>query len=171
VNNFKLCHKNIVGVVGGHQKNTTPVAIELAQKIGTRLAMEDFAVASGGEDGIMESIFKGAKSVNGTTIAITKSNDKKLANQFSDYVIPTSLDLAFMNVLIWSSDAIVALDGKFGTMCEIALALDIGKNIVLIGKHELINTKKIKGGNFLHLKDGSSKNIDKAIKFIKEKIK
>lgn len=147
------------------------MAMDLAQELGKKLALENFAIASGGEDGIMKSAFRGAKSVNGTTIAITKSNDKGFANKFSDYVIPTSLDLAFMNVLVWSSDAIIALDGKFGTMCEIALALDIGKNIVLIGKHELINTNKIKGKNFIHLKNGKPKDIDDAIKFIKEKIK
>jgi hypothetical protein len=53
----------------------------------------------------MENVCKGAKKYGGVTIAITKSNKKGFVNKFIDYEIPTSLDLAFMNVLAWSSDA------------------------------------------------------------------
>ncbi len=99
-----------------------------------------------------------------------KKDRKKDANNYIDYVIPTSLDLAFMNVLAWSSDAVIAFDGKFGTMCEIGLILDIGKPLVLLGKHELIQTDKIKIDNFIHLKEYSDDNIKKALEFVINKI-
>ncbi len=156
----------IVGIIGGHLKNTTPEAVKLAELAGKHLAEKGITIASCGEDGIMESACKGAKNANGTTIAITKGNKKTEVNKYCDYVIPTSLDLAFMNVLAWSSDGVLAFDGRFGTTCEIGLLLDIGKPIVLLGKHELINTSKINSPNCLHLPDYSEENIIKAIDFI-----
>lgn len=142
----------------------------IAEKTGEKLAQLGIAIACGGEDGIMESICMGAKKHGGTTIAITKSNQKGFANKFVDYEIPTSLDLAFMNVLAWSSDAIIAFDGRFGTMCEIGLILDIGKPLVLLGEHELINSEKINTEKFIHLKEYTDKNIQKAIDFVIQNI-
>jgi len=164
----KMTHKSkpIIGIIGGHAHNTTTQALMIAEKTGEKLAKLGLTIACGGEDGIMEKICKGAKKYGGTTIAITKSNKKGFANKFIDYEIPTSLDLAFMNVLVWSSDAIIAFDGRFGTMCEIGLILDIGRPLVLIGKHELINSKKIRTENFIHLKEYTDVNIQKAIDFV-----
>ena len=176
VNNVKVKLKTkhgsnpIVGIIGGHTHNTNIKALALAEKTGEKLAQLGIAIACGGEDGIMESICRGAKKYGGTTIAITKSNRKGFANKFIDYEIPTSLDLAFMNVLAWSSDAIIAFDGYFGTMCEIGLILDIGKPLVLLGKHELINSEKIKAKKFIHLKGYADKNIQKAIDFVIQNI-
>lgn len=158
--------KPIIGIIGGHEHNTNIKSLKIAEKTGERLAQLGIAIVSGGEDGIMESVSRGAKKHGGITIAITKSNKKGFANKFTDYEIPTSLDLAFMNVLAWSSDAIIAFDGRFGTMCEIGLALDIGKPLVLLGKHELINTEKIKTEKFIHLKEYTDKNIQKAVDFV-----
>jgi uncharacterized protein (TIGR00725 family) len=160
----------IVGVIGGHAHNTNPQALKIAEKTGKELAQLGVAIACGGEDGIMESVCRGAKKNGGITIAITKSNKKGSANKFIDYEIPTSLNLAFMNVLAWSSDAIIAFDGRFGTLCEIGLILDIGKPLVLLGKHELINSEKIKAEKFIHLKEYTDKNIGKAIDFVIQNI-
>lgn len=158
--------KIIVGIIGGHLKNTTPEAVRLAEIAGKYLAEKGITIASCGEDGIMEAACKGAKFAGGTTIAITKGNKKTEVNKYCDYVIPTSLDLAFMNVLAWSADGVLAFDGRFGTTCEIGLLLDIGKPIVLLGKHELINTDKINSQTCLHLPEYSEENIIKAINFI-----
>ncbi len=165
-----LKHKPIVGIIGGHFKNTNKEAMCLAEKTGEKLAKLGIAIACGGENGIMEAVCRGAKKYNGTTIAITKSNKKSDANKYIDYVIPTSLDLAFMNVLVWSSDGVIAFDGRFGTLCEIGLILDIGKPLVLLGKHKLLRTDFVNTSNFKHLPEYSESNIDKGIKFLKSKI-
>lgn len=162
--------KPIIGIIGGHAHNTNTQALKIAEKTGEKLAQLGMAIACGGEDGIMESVCKGAKKYGGVTIAITKSNKKGFANKFIDYEIPTSLDLAFMNVLAWTSDAIIAFDGRFGTMCEIGLILDIGRPLALLGKHELINSEKIVTNNFIHFKEYTDENVQKAIDFVIESI-
>ena len=163
-------HKLIIGIIGGHSENTNPKALSLAEKTGGQLAKLGITIACGGENGIMEAVCKGAKYQNGTTIAITKSNKKEDANRYIDYVIPTSLDLAFMNVLAWSSDAVIAFDGRFGTMCEIGLILDIGKPLVLLGKHELIHSERINAHNFAYFEEYTDENIQKAIDFVLQQI-
>lgn len=155
----------IIGIIGGHTHNTNEKAMAIAEKTGEKLAQLGLTIACGGEDGIMESVCRGVKRYGGTTIAITKSNKKRFANKFTDYEIPTSLDLAFMNVLVWSSDAVIAFDGRFGTLCEVGLVLDIGKPLALLGKHELINSKKVKTRKFLHLKGYTEQNVERAINF------
>ena len=162
--------KPIVGVIGGHARNTNDKALSIAYKTGALLAKAGLTVACGGEDGIMEMVAKGAKEAGGMTLAITKSNRKEDANKYIDYVIPTSLDLAFINVLTWSSDAIIAFDGRFGTMCEIGLALDIGKPTVLLGTHDLINTSHITEPYFLHINTYEDEDVSQAIEFVKKKI-
>ncbi len=162
--------KRIVGIVGGHAQNTTSQALIAAEKTGEMLAKAGITIACGGEDGIMEQVCRGAKKYNGTTIAITKSNKKGFANRYVDYEIPTSLDLAFMNVLAWSSDAVIAFDGRFGTMCEIGLVLDIGKPLVMLGKHELINSNMIRTSKFLHLNGYTDQDIAEAVRFVVENV-
>ena len=166
----KNFHKVIIGIIGGHSNNTNQQALTLAEKTGEQLAKLGITIACGGENGIMEAVCRGAKRYNGTTIAITKSNKKEDTNRYVDYVIPTSLDLAFMNVLAWSSDAVIAFDGRFGTMCEIGLILDIGRPLVLLGKHELIHSEKIDVYNFAHFEDYSDENIQKVIDFVIHRI-
>lgn len=172
MNELRTAHgsKLIVGIIGGHSNNTNRHALALAEKTGEKIAQMGIAIACGGEDGIMESVCRGAKKRGGITIAITKSNKKEFANKYIDYVIPTSLDLAFMNVLAWSSDAVIAFDGRFGTMCEIGLLLDIGKPLILLGAHDLIRSENIKVDNFLHLVRYTEENIDTAIDFAISKI-
>ena len=145
--------RKMIGVIGGHSHNTTSKAQELSEKIGYQVASAGYTVLTGGEDGIMESVCKGAKKAGGATIAIMKGNKKSDANPYIDYVIPTSLDLAFMNVLIWSSDCILAFTGRYGTLSELGLILDIGKPLIMIGPNELINTEAITRNNFRHFKD------------------
>lgn len=163
-------HKIIIGIIGGHSYNTTKQALFIAEKAGEFLARRDLTVACGGEDGIMEAVCKGCKKAGGTTIGIIKSNKKSLANKYIDYVIPTSLDLAFMNVLVWSSDGLIAFDGKYGTMAELGLALDIGKPIVAIGEHRLINKEIINSSNFSYYDCHEENVVGRAINHLLEMI-
>ncbi|MFH1946556.1 MAG: hypothetical protein ABIJ23_00135, partial [Candidatus Magasanikbacteria bacterium] len=167
----KQKYKMIIGIIGGHFHNTNKQALSIAEKTGEILAKRNLAVACGGEDGIMEAVCKGCKKAGGTTIAIMKGNKKSLANKYIDYVIPTSLDLAFMNVLVWASDGLIAFDGKYGTMSELGLALDIGRPIVALGEHQLINKKDIDSPDFAYYDHYDQKKLTQAIDHLLKMIK
>ena len=142
--------KTIIGIIGGHVHNTTTSALALSERVGAELGRRGFAIVCGGYDGIMEAACRGCKEVGGTTIGILKESDPSKANRYIDYAIPTSMDVASNNIIIWSSSGIIAFDGRYGTLNEIALALDIGKPLISLGRQRLLNVTNIDSDRFVH---------------------
>jgi uncharacterized protein (TIGR00725 family) len=142
--------KTIIGIIGGHGQNTTAGALALSEQVGVELGRRGFTIVCGGYDGIMEAACRGCKEAGGTTIAILKENDTSKANRYIDFAIPTSMDLASNNIIVWSSSGIIAFDGKYGTLNEIALTLDIGKPLISLGQQQLLNLAQIDSNKFVH---------------------
>ena len=140
--------KLIVGIIGGRTISTTPEAVILAENVGHELGKRGMSVVCGGEDGIMEAVCKGCKQTGGATIGIMKGKERLLANNYIDYPILTSMDLARNNIIIWTASGLIAFDGMYGTLTETALTLDIGKPLLILGKQQLIDVKKIKSPYF-----------------------
>jgi len=87
----------------------------------------------------MEAACKGAKEKGGLTVGILPSYEGKEANAYLDVKIPTGLGYARNILVVRASDFLVAVDGKHGTLSEIAFALNEGKPVLGI------NTWDIKG--------------------------
>ncbi|HUT02879.1 MAG TPA: TIGR00725 family protein [bacterium] len=111
----------IVSVIGGHRcsKEIGLVAFE----VGKVIAENGHVLVCGGLTGVMEHACKGAKSVGGTTIGIIPSTEKSDANPYVDIVIPTGIGLARNMIVVLAGDIVVAIDGSYGTLSEIAYAL------------------------------------------------
>ena len=88
----------------------------------------------GGGGGIMESVCKGAKKRDGTTIGILPGSNKSQANSFVDIAIPTDLGPKRNFLVASSGDCIIAIGGRWGTLNEISFGFIIGKPIILIDK-------------------------------------
>jgi uncharacterized protein (TIGR00725 family) len=142
--------KTIIGIIGGHLQNTTAEALRLSERVGVELGQRGFAIVCGGYDGIMEAACRGCKEAGGTTIGILKGRDPTAANRYIDYAIPTSMDVASNNIIVWSSSAIIAFDGRFGTLNEMALALDFGKPLISLGRQRLLNVSNVEAERFFH---------------------
>lgn len=163
--------KKIIGIIGGHQHNTTRNALLLAEHVGAELARRGFAIICGGYDGIMEAVCRGCKEAGGTTIGVLKGNDLSQANPYIDYVIATSMDLASNHIIIWSSLGIIAFDGMYGTLNEIALALDTGKPLISLGQHRLLNVTNVDSNSFAHFEGYDLTQVPKAIDCLEAMIK
>lgn len=159
--------KKVVAIVGGHSHNTSEEAMGLAESVGRLAAESGLIVATGGFDGIMEAALRGAKKAGGTTMAVLKGNDKSSANRYADICIATSLDLAFMHVLVWTADVIVAFEGNYGTLTEIALALETRRPLVMVGIHRHLDTTAIPSDSFLHLPNVSGVNQTRLVSYFK----
>ncbi|GAH11670.1 unnamed protein product, partial [marine sediment metagenome] len=77
----------------------------------------------GGRGGVMEAACKGAKEEKGITIGVLPGNDKENANPYIDIPIVTGMGEARNVIIARSSDAVIAIAGKYGTLSEIAFAL------------------------------------------------
>lgn len=125
--------KRLVSIIGGRAANVGDRrALEIAEQVGAELARRGYGVVSGGDDGVAEAANKGCYEAGGTTIALTKGLDLD-CGPYVTYVIPTSIDLSRSAPLLWSGDGVIAFDGRFGTMFEIAFALDTARPLVIVG--------------------------------------
>jgi uncharacterized protein (TIGR00725 family) len=134
----------LIGILGGRLPNTNPEALKLAEYAGAEIARRGNAVICGGEDGIGEAACRGCKQAGGLTLGILKGNTLTREHPYTDFAILTAMDVASNNILVWSSAGLLAFDGRFGTLNEIALALDFGKPLICLGeghylRHDLVN--------------------------------
>ncbi len=110
----------IISVIGG--SDTNQECLELAERVGAEVAKRGVILASGGLGGIMEAASRGAKREGGLTIGILPTDSKEHANEFIDIAIPTGLGYARNYLVAKTGDAVIAIDGKAGTLSEMAIA-------------------------------------------------
>ena len=104
---------------------------EDARRLGGLIAKEGWILLNGGRaSGIMEASARGAKENDGLTIGILPGNDPTWASEYIDIPILTGIGFARNYINVLTSDVVVALPGKTGTVSEIALALNIGKKVI-----------------------------------------
>ncbi|MDD2890211.1 MAG: TIGR00725 family protein [bacterium] len=110
----------IIGVIGGAVCNED--IYEMAYEVGRDIAKSKNIVICGGLTGVMEAVCRGAKSENGITIGVLPGRTKNEANKWVDIPIVTGMGLARNIIIIRSSDVVIAVDGREGTLSEIAFA-------------------------------------------------
>jgi uncharacterized protein (TIGR00725 family) len=119
-----------VGVIGGVVcDNKTEM---IAEEIGRELALRGVTLICGGLGGVMEASARGAKRQGGTTIGILPGNSREDANRYIDFQIVTNMGHARNAIIAASSDVLIAVGGEYGTLSEIAIALKMGKRVVVI---------------------------------------
>lgn len=118
----------IVGVIGASRAD--PDILKLAEEVGAEIAKHGAAVVCGGLSGVMEAVCKGARENGGLTIGIIPSDNKSDANKYVRIPIVTGMGIGRNVMLVKTADVIIAVGGEFGTLSEIAHALNIGKTVV-----------------------------------------
>lgn len=123
--------KPIIGVMGG---GTSSLKIRKdAFDLGKLIAKKKWILLNGGRStGVMDASAKGAKRFGGITVGILPDNSIQRASKYIDIPICTGVGEARNNINVLSSDIIIALPGKAGTISEIALALKNGKTVILL---------------------------------------
>ena len=120
----------IVGVIGSTRAE--PEVLRLAEEVGSEIAKRGAAVVCGGLTGVMEAVCRGARSSGGLTIGIIPSDNKNDANPYVQIPIVTGMGMGRNVMLVKSADVLIAVGGEFGTLSEIAHALNIGKTVVAL---------------------------------------
>ncbi len=162
--------RKFVAVIGGHTRNTTDNAMQLAEAFGKALALRGYGVVCGGGDGVMEAACRGVRSVGGLSLGILKSNSAADANPWVEIAIPTSMDVASNNVIVWAACAVVAFEGRYGTLNEVALALDFRKPLLLLGNSALLNVGGISAEKFRHIPYPDPGSCEQLIDLMEEMI-
>ncbi len=128
--------KSIIAVIGG--ANSAPAdAIALAEEVGFLIARADAVLVCGGLNGVMDAACKGAKRGGGLTIGVLPGEDPRDANPHVDVPIVTAISTARNAIVVRTGDAIIAIDGSYGTLTEMAYAFDLGKKVFALRSWEL----------------------------------
>lgn len=129
--------RKIIGVIGGRKARKKLLAE--AEKVGRLIAENGLIMLCGGLGGVMEAAAKGAKNAGGLTVGILPHDTKEHANLYIDVPIATGLGIGRNIIIARTADALIAVSGEYGTLSEIAFALQLGKPVIGI------NTWDIKG--------------------------
>ena len=125
----------MIAIIGG----SAPTAEEAAaaEAVGRALAEGGAVLICGGRGGVMEAACRGAKAAGGLTVGILPGPDRSEANPYVDIPIVTGIGLARNAIVARTAQAVVAVGGSYGTLSEIAFALQFGVPVVGLGTWEM----------------------------------
>jgi hypothetical protein len=113
----------------------------MAEEVGREIARSGALLICGGLGGVMAAAARGAYQAGGTTVGILPGMLMEEANPHISIPIVTGMSHARNVVLVSSAHALVAIEGGYGTLSEIAIALTLGKPV--IGLHTWDVSSKI----------------------------
>jgi uncharacterized protein (TIGR00725 family) len=125
-----------IGVMGPSQCSAQ--GSQLAREVGLRIARAGGILICGGGGGVMEAAAAGAKEAGGITIGILPGSSTSGANPYIDIPIVTGMGNGRNVINVLTSQAIIAIQGAYGTLSEIALALKCGTPVVALETWQVI---------------------------------
>jgi uncharacterized protein (TIGR00725 family) len=113
----------MISVIGGEACG--PDALLIAEAVGREIAKRGATLVCGGRGGVMEAACKGARAEGGHTVGIMpgRGHEDSPPNQYVEFPIFTGMGFARNVMVVLSGDAIIAIDGSYGTLSEISYAL------------------------------------------------
>jgi len=117
-----------IGVIGGG--DCPPEVAGLAEEVGREIARHNAVLVCGGLGGVMEAASRGASLEGGLTIGILPGDNRYAANPYIELPIVTGIGYARNVAVVKSAQAVIAIDGSYGTLSEIAYALQGGIPVI-----------------------------------------
>jgi len=122
----------IIGVVGAGACGPETAAV--AARVGALIAGRGAAVVCGGLGGVMAAAAQGAAQAGGLVIGVLPGESRGAANPSVHIPIVTGLGHARNVVIVHTAQALVAVEGEYGTLSEISIALKLGKPVAALGR-------------------------------------
>ena len=119
-----------IAVIGGSDISTE--LADLARQVGYEVARTGAVLLCGGLSGVMAAAALGAQEAGGVSLGILPDGDRRGANPYLTYSIATNLGHARNVLIAHSADAVIAVDGSYGTVSEAAIALKLGKPVIAL---------------------------------------
>jgi len=124
-----------IAVIGGSRPGRP--AAEAALEVGRLIARAGAVVVCGGLGGVMEAACRGAREEGGLAIGILPGASPADANPWVDVAVATGLGYTRNALVVMNADAVIAVDGEYGTLSEIAYGKIHGKTVVGLGTWEV----------------------------------
>lgn len=124
LNNSKI----MIGVIGASQPSRQ--GLLLAEQVGREIARKGAVLVCGGLGGVMEAAARGAAEAGGEVIGILPGPDSSAANSYVTLPVVTNMGHARNIIIAHTAQALIAVEGEYGTLSEAAIGLKLGKRVV-----------------------------------------
>lgn len=121
-----------IGIIGGGHLD--PAAYEAARSVGRLVACAGAMVVCGGLGGAMEAGARGCREGGGEVLGILPGVDAASANDWVTIPVVTGLGHARNILIAQTAEVLIAVEGEYGTLSEIAVALKLGRPVVALGR-------------------------------------
>jgi len=118
----------IIAVIGGGE--CSPEIARQAEAVGREIARSGAVLICGGRGGVMEAACRGASAAGGLTLGILPGEDRSAANPYVGIPLVSGVGYARNVAVAKSADAVIAIDGSYGTLSEIGHALQSGIPVI-----------------------------------------
>lgn len=123
--------QQMIGVIGAG--TATAEGYAAARLIGGLIAEAGAVLVCGGLGGIMEAACRGAVEAGGQTLGLLPGPGAEQANPWVTLAVPTNVGHARNVIIAHTAQALIAVEGEFGTLSEMAIGLKLGKPVVALG--------------------------------------
>lgn len=138
-------NKTRISIFGG--RDITDSIYDDAYELGKLLANEGYLVYCGGGNGVMEAVSKGVNESGGTIVGVLKGDTLEEMNDYISIPLATNMGITRNALLAYNCDVAVAVSGKYGTLSEIAFAMQLEKPVIGLHSWNLENLKNVNTPN------------------------
>jgi uncharacterized protein (TIGR00725 family) len=117
-----------IAVIGASQPS--PEQEHAAEDVGRGLGAAGAIVITGGRGGVMAAASRGAREAGAVVVGLLPGLNRREANEWVQIALPTGLGDLRNGLVARCADAVVAVGGAYGTLSEIAFALNEGIGVV-----------------------------------------
>jgi uncharacterized protein (TIGR00725 family) len=124
-----------IGVIGGAHPDSR--SRKIAFEVGRLIAEKGAVLVCGGLGGVMEAAARGARQGGGFSIGILPGHSVEDANPYIDAAIATGLGYTRNALVVLNCDVLIAIDGSYGTLSEIAYGRVHGRKVIGLGTWDI----------------------------------
>lgn len=104
----------------------------MAKALGQQIARAGAVLVCGGLGGVMEAAAMGAFEAGGEVVGILPGAEINSANPYVTIAIATNMGHARNVIIAHTAEALIAVEGEYGTLSETAIGLKLGKPVIVL---------------------------------------
>jgi hypothetical protein len=128
--------KPIIGVIGSGRATRDGYAA--AREIGRLIAEAGAVLVCGGLGGVMEGASRGCAEAGGLVVGILPGPGAGEANPYVGIPVSTNMGHARNIVIAHTAQSLIAVEGEYGTLSEMAIGLKLGRQVIALGNRFLL---------------------------------
>jgi uncharacterized protein (TIGR00725 family) len=118
----------MIGVIGAGRASAA--GERQAYEVGRLIAENGAVLVCGGLGGVMAAASKGCAEAGGEVLGILPGPTADSANPYVTLPIVTNMGHARNVIIAHSAAVLIAIEGEYGTLSEMAIGLKLGKTVV-----------------------------------------